>query len=100
MERFADGLFLPECPRWHAGALWLCDMWGHEVLRFSEAGARTLVHRFPDDEDPGGLLGGALGLVGLFHAARYLSAILACAGPSGLKEPRPTSIRRTVSTVS
>ncbi len=55
MERFAEGLFLPECPRWHAGSLWLCDMWGHEVLRFSEAGARTLVHRFPDDEDPGGL---------------------------------------------
>ena len=55
MERFADGLFLPECPRWHGGALWLCDMWGHEVLRFSEAGERTLVHRFDDAEDPGGL---------------------------------------------
>lgn len=55
IEPFAAGLFLPECPRWHAGALWLCDMWGHAVLRFSEAGERTLVHRFPDDEDPGGL---------------------------------------------
>ena len=55
MERFSDGLFLPECPRWHLGWLWLCDMWGHEVLRFSEVGARTVVQRFPDDEDPGGL---------------------------------------------
>lgn len=55
MERFADDLFLPECPRWHAGALWLCDMWGHEILRYSETGTRTLVHRFDDDEDPGGL---------------------------------------------
>jgi sugar lactone lactonase YvrE len=54
-ERFADGLFLPECPRWQDGALWLCDMWGHEVLRFSESGARSLVHRFDDAEDPGGL---------------------------------------------
>ncbi len=54
-ERFAEGLFLPECPRWHEGALWLCDMWGHEVLRYSESGARTLVHRFADAEDPGGL---------------------------------------------
>jgi sugar lactone lactonase YvrE len=30
-------------------------MWGHEVLRFSESGARSLVHRFDDAEDPGGL---------------------------------------------
>jgi sugar lactone lactonase YvrE len=55
IERFADGLFLPECPRWHAGAFGLCDMWGHAILRFDEAGARRVVHRFPDDEDPGGL---------------------------------------------
>lgn len=55
IERFADALFLPECPRWHAGALWLCDMWGHEILRFDEAGGRTLVHRFGPEEDPGGL---------------------------------------------
>lgn len=55
IERFAEGFFLPECPRWHAGSLWLCDMWGHSVLRFSEAGERRLIHRFPDSEDPGGL---------------------------------------------
>lgn len=55
MERFAADLFLPECPRWHVGALWLCDMWSHEILRYSETGTRTLVHRFDDGEDPGGL---------------------------------------------
>ncbi len=54
-ERFAEGLFLPECPRWHAGALWLCDMWAHEVLRFTAAGSRSVVHRFEVVEDPGGL---------------------------------------------
>lgn len=54
-ERFAEGLFLPECPRWHAGALWLCDMWAHEILRYSAAGHRTVVHRFDAAEDPGGL---------------------------------------------
>lgn len=51
----ATDLHLPECPRWHAGSLWLSDMWAHLVLRFDADGARNVVHRFPDDEDPGGL---------------------------------------------
>lgn len=55
LERFAEGLFLPECPRWRDGALWLCDMWGHEILRFTPTGQRSLVHRFDPTEDPGGL---------------------------------------------
>ena len=50
-----DGLHLPECPRWHDGGLWLCDMWGHEVLRIAADGEREVVHRFPDDDDPGGI---------------------------------------------
>lgn len=50
-----DGLQLPECPRWHDGALWLSDMWAHEVLRVDAGGRAEVVHRFPDDEDPGGL---------------------------------------------
>lgn len=53
--RFADGLFLPECPRWHGGALWLCDMWAHEILRYTASGRRSLIHRFDAAEDPGGL---------------------------------------------
>lgn len=54
-QQFADGLHLPECPRWQDGALFLSDMWGHEVLRFDAGGGRQVVHRFADDEDPGGL---------------------------------------------
>jgi sugar lactone lactonase YvrE len=52
---FATDLHFPECPRWHDGALWLSDMWGHTVYRFDPDGTRHVVHRFPDDEDPGGL---------------------------------------------
>jgi sugar lactone lactonase YvrE len=52
---FATDLHFPECPRWHDGALWLSDMWDHTVYRFDADGTRHVVHRFPDDEDPGGL---------------------------------------------
>jgi sugar lactone lactonase YvrE len=52
---FATDLHFPECPRWHDGALWLSDMWDHTVYRFDAAGGRHMVHRFPDDEEPGGL---------------------------------------------
>lgn len=53
-QHFADGFGLPETPRWRDGALWSSDMWGRAVWRFDQAGERTLVHRFTDD-DPGGL---------------------------------------------
>jgi sugar lactone lactonase YvrE len=52
---FATDLHFPECPRWHDGALWLSDIWGHTVYRFDDDGARHVVHRFPDDEEPSGL---------------------------------------------
>jgi sugar lactone lactonase YvrE len=52
---FATDLHFPECPRWHDGALWLSDMWDHTIYRFDADGARHVVHRFPDEEDPGGL---------------------------------------------
>lgn len=52
---FADGLRLPECPRWRDASLWLVDMWAHEVLRYDLDGTRQVIHRFPDDEDPGGI---------------------------------------------
>jgi sugar lactone lactonase YvrE len=55
-ELFATDLHFPECPRWHEDALWLSDVWGHAVYRFDAAdGTRRVVHRFPDDEDPGGI---------------------------------------------
>lgn len=52
---FAADLHFSECPRWHDGSLWLSDMWGHTVYRFEVDGSRQVVHRFGDDEDPGGL---------------------------------------------
>jgi sugar lactone lactonase YvrE len=52
---FAAELHFPECPRWHDGALWLSDMWDHTVYRFDADGTRHAVHRFSEDEDPGGL---------------------------------------------
>ena len=32
-ERVATGLRLPEAPRWHEGAFWYSDIWGHKVYR-------------------------------------------------------------------
>ncbi|MCU1487755.1 MAG: gluconolactonase [Actinomycetia bacterium] len=52
---FAGELHLPECPRWHDGALWLSDMWAHQVLRFDADGTRHVERTFPEDDDPGGL---------------------------------------------
>jgi sugar lactone lactonase YvrE len=54
-EVFAEGLHLPECPRWHDGVLWISDMWGHAVYRYDADGGRHEMQRFEADEDPGGL---------------------------------------------
>ncbi|MCV7089018.1 SMP-30/gluconolactonase/LRE family protein [Mycobacterium interjectum] len=50
----ADGLHLPECPRWHDEHLWFSDMRGHTVYRIDD-GDVSVVHRFPVGEEPGGL---------------------------------------------
>jgi sugar lactone lactonase YvrE len=50
----ADGLHLPECPRWHDEHLWFSDMRGHTVYRIDDAHV-SVVHRFPVGEEPGGL---------------------------------------------
>jgi sugar lactone lactonase YvrE len=50
----ADGLHMPECPRWHDEHLWFSDMRGHTVYRIDD-GQVSVVHRFPVEEDPGGL---------------------------------------------
>lgn len=55
LKAFAQDLHLPECPRWHRGALWVSDMWDNQVLRFDLDGTRQVVHHFPPSEDPGGL---------------------------------------------
>jgi sugar lactone lactonase YvrE len=50
----ADGLHMPECPRWHDEHLWFSDMRGHTVYRI-DGGHVSVVHRFPVGEDPAGL---------------------------------------------
>jgi sugar lactone lactonase YvrE len=50
----ADGLHLPECPRWHDKHLWFSDMRGHTVYRIDD-GHVSVIHRFPVGEEPGGL---------------------------------------------
>jgi sugar lactone lactonase YvrE len=54
MDIVADGLQLPECPRWHDEHLWFSDMRGHTVYRIDD-GHVSVVHRFPVGEEPGGL---------------------------------------------
>jgi sugar lactone lactonase YvrE len=50
----ADGLHMPECPRWHDEHLWFSDIHGDTVHRIAE-GHVLVVHRFPDGEEPAGL---------------------------------------------
>lgn len=53
-EIVADGLHMPECPRWHNGNLWFSDIRGHRVYRVDEARV-TIVHDFSEQEEPAGL---------------------------------------------
>ena len=50
----ADGLHMPECPRWHDGHLWFSDIRGDAVHRIDD-GHVSVVHRFPDGDEPAGL---------------------------------------------
>ena len=50
----ADGLHMPECPRWHDEHLWFSDIRGDAVHRIDD-GNVSLVHRFPAGEEPAGL---------------------------------------------
>jgi sugar lactone lactonase YvrE len=54
LDIVADGLHLPECPRWHDGHLWFSDIRGHLVCRIDDDHT-TVVHRFSDEEEPAGL---------------------------------------------
>ncbi|ARS26041.1 SMP-30/gluconolactonase/LRE family protein [Sphingomonas sp. KC8] len=51
--QLADGFVFLEGPRWRDDALWVSDMWGHEVLRVTMDGVRETVCTVP--ERPSGL---------------------------------------------
>jgi sugar lactone lactonase YvrE len=52
-----DGLWFTEGPRWHDGALWCSDIFGHRVLRLQADGSGAMVTEtvveVPDDEPSG-----------------------------------------------
>jgi sugar lactone lactonase YvrE len=50
----ADGLQMPECPRWHDEHLWFSDIRGDTVHRIDD-GRVEVVHRFPKGAEPAGL---------------------------------------------
>jgi sugar lactone lactonase YvrE len=50
----ADGLRMPECPRWHDGHLWFSDIRGDTVCRIDD-GHVSVFYRFPSGEEPAGL---------------------------------------------
>jgi sugar lactone lactonase YvrE len=54
IEIVAGGLHMPECPRWHEEHLWFSDIRADTVHRV-DAGHVSVVHRFPDGEEPAGL---------------------------------------------
>lgn len=50
---FADSLFFPESPRWHDGHLWLSDITGCVIRRYTESGVGEDYARL--DTEPSGL---------------------------------------------
>lgn len=54
IEVVAGGLHMPECPRWHDEHLWFSDIRGDAVHRIDD-GHVSVVHRFPNGEEPAGL---------------------------------------------
>jgi sugar lactone lactonase YvrE len=54
VDIIADGLHMPECPRWHDEHLWFSDIRGDTVHRLDD-GQVEVVHRFPNGEEPAGL---------------------------------------------
>lgn len=50
---FADDFVFLEGPRWHEGALWIADMWGHKVHRITAGGTVTDIVEVP--QRPSGL---------------------------------------------
>ncbi|TVX99338.1 SMP-30/gluconolactonase/LRE family protein [Mycolicibacterium porcinum] len=50
----ADGLRMPECPRWHDGHLWFSDIRSGTVHRINN-GLVEVVHQFSASEEPAGL---------------------------------------------
>ena len=55
IEVLADGFYMPECPRWHNGQLFMVDIFGHLVLRIGDDGSQDVVHRFGPNQDVGGI---------------------------------------------
>jgi sugar lactone lactonase YvrE len=43
----ADGLAMPEAPRWHDGAFYFSDIWSGRVMKMSGEGGLTTVAEFP-----------------------------------------------------
>lgn len=44
---FLDGFVFLEGPRWHAGSLWVSDIWDHKVCRISGSGETEVVVAVP-----------------------------------------------------
>jgi sugar lactone lactonase YvrE len=44
---FADDFVFLEGPRWHAGRLWVSDIWGHTVYALDELGRREAIVEVP-----------------------------------------------------
>ncbi|MDD3799062.1 MAG: SMP-30/gluconolactonase/LRE family protein [Novosphingobium sp.] len=49
VETVVEGLTVPECPRWHDGALYYSDIRGGRVYRLEERGKPELLYQSPDD---------------------------------------------------
>jgi len=63
-----DGIHMPECPRWHDGKLYLCDIWGGRVLTADG----TTVTTVPQDAGGiGWLPDGRLLVVGMVERIVY-----------------------------
>jgi sugar lactone lactonase YvrE len=69
LETFATGFGLPECPRWHDGALWMSDMWGRASHRLdSDGGIAETISVGDEQGGLGWLPDGRMLIVGMEHA--------------------------------
>jgi sugar lactone lactonase YvrE len=69
LETFSTGYGLPECPRWHNGALWMSDMWGCASHRLAADGSIAETVTIGDEQGGlGWLPDGRMLIVGMTSA--------------------------------
>jgi sugar lactone lactonase YvrE len=92
-EVLLDGLVFPECPRWHDGTLWFCDVNGHKIMTLAGDGrARVILEHAQQPAGLGWLPDGTLLFVSMLDR-RLMCAVDGGTGVvADLSEHEPVSL--------